>query len=127
MIKDLCDDVSIHGLMYRDTRICSLDFRVDGTIYTANISDNIVKLKHRNGRDVAEADLNTGKSYWYIEHCCNEPEFGFLKDDKCEACDTIDSRLEANRENLATIIVDGHYSKKLEEILLKHIPEYLRE
>jgi hypothetical protein len=123
------DYLSENSIVYSYTivrgNLTLLDFIFKDAMYTAKISTDKISIQQKNNdSNVAELYLKTGKSLWYIDHCCGAQGFGTGLDDVCMACQTPDGKLEATTENKGTIIINGKYSKEMEEILTNKIIAY---
>jgi hypothetical protein len=120
----------ITEVLIKQGEVASLTFTSNENEYVATITPQKITLSqngHRRETRVAEYNRETKNSQWYLSHCCGAQGFGLDIDDKCHACVTPGSKLEATPENIGVVMTYGRYTPELSEVLSSGIIEYCQK
>jgi len=134
--RSMLESRVVKEVLMKKGRVSSVTFTYDKQEYTAIITPKRITLSrpsdratiNGNGKKlVAEYNKKTGKSKWYVEHCCGAQGFGVGPDsgnDLCYACDTPGAKMEPSPENIGAVMVHGKYSPELAKLIHPGIIEY---
>jgi hypothetical protein len=119
---------TLEKTLEKTKKILSVDFVFGEKTYTAKFEDSKIYIFGNSGHflkrnpksRIANFDLETGKNYWYFNHCCGAQGFGQEITDKCYACET-PGAVEENISNLSSLMVYSGFNKELSDFVKKDL------